>query len=299
MHYILIRKVGDSMQMVFKYGKHIDLIYHILAHFHVDNASDLYLPAYVESMKQIRNGDLTIPVQMEKYYNENFNRLSIINFLPFYATDWDNLKQLLLNHHGFTEMDKNIFIVPFLQLLHNESAMYFDFWENKHQKIFDQKIHTENLLRHRFDEFQCLFDYSNKNAVAYLSLSLTRNGRGFSSINGDFGAFAPFPQNTKDIKNVFFTLLHEYSHQITDPLLNTNIYMGDGSHAISENIVILFDYYLISAICEVNIESYFSWLAHMAGNINKKIGVDEFLHIFYVPNTVHNKIKNLIDKIIC
>ena len=64
------------MQMEFRYEKHIDLVYHVLAHFHVDNASDLYLPAYVDFMKQIRNCDLTIPAQMEKYYNENFDRLS-------------------------------------------------------------------------------------------------------------------------------------------------------------------------------------------------------------------------------
>lgn len=291
------KESGDSMQMDFKYGKHIDLIYHTLAHFHVDNASDLYLPAYIDWMKQIRNCDLTIPVQMENYYNDNFDRLSGINFLPFYSTDWDNLNQLLLNHHDFTEMDKKIFIVPFIQLLHNESAMYFEFWENQYQKIFDQKIHTENLLRNKFDIFQCLFDYSNKNAVAYLSFSLTRNGRGFSSVNGDFGAFAPFPQSAKDIKNVFFTLLHEYSHQITDPLLNTSIHMGDDSHAISENIVILFDYYLISTICEADIESYFNWLAHIAGIADKKISVDEFLHIFCVSDNVHNEIKNLIDRI--
>ena len=67
------------MRIDFKYEKHIDLIYHTLAHFHVDNASNLYLPAYVDWMKEIRNCDLTIPVEMENYYNENFDRLSIIN----------------------------------------------------------------------------------------------------------------------------------------------------------------------------------------------------------------------------
>ena len=65
-------------------------------------------------------------------------------------------------------MDKKIFIVPFIQLLQNESAMYFAFWENKYQKIFDQKVHTENLLRHQFDKFQCILDYFDKNALAYL-----------------------------------------------------------------------------------------------------------------------------------
>lgn len=191
-----------------------------------------------------------------------------------------------------------MFIFPFIQFLHNESTMYFDYWKNQYQKIQDQKIHTENLLRTKFGEFQCLFDYFNKNAVAYLSFSLTRNGRGFSSVNGDFGASAPFPQNTKDIKNVFFTLLHEYSHQITDPLLNTNIRMGDGSHANSENIVILFDYYLIKAICEMDSKAYFDWVFDISGNADKNISADEFFHIFCVSNPVHNEIKNLIDKII-
>mgnify|MGYP006910804522 CR=1 FL=1 len=127
------------MQMEFRYEKHIDLVYHVLAHFHVDNASDLYLPAYVDFMKQIRNCDLTIPAQMEKYYNENFDRLSVINFLPFYSADWDDLKQLLLDYHSFTEMDKKMFLFPFTQLLHNESATYFAYWENQYQKIQDQK----------------------------------------------------------------------------------------------------------------------------------------------------------------
>lgn len=286
------------MRIDFKYEKHIDLIYHTLAHFHVDNASNLYLPAYVDWMKEIRNCDLTIPVEMENYYNENFDRLSIINFLPFYSTDLDNLIQLLWNHHGFTEMDKKIFIVPFIQLLQNESAMYFAFWENKYQKIFDQKVHTENLLRHQFDKFQCIFDYFDKNALAYLSFSLTRNGRGFCGANGDFGAFAPFPHNEESTKNVFFTLLHEYSHQMTDPLLNTNINMKDGSHDVSENVVILFDYYLISAICEADIEPYFHWLVAIAGTFDKKISVDNFFDIFCVPDTIHHKIKDLVNRII-
>lgn len=235
---------------------------------------------------------------MEKYYNENFDRLSVIHFLPFYSNDWDNLKQLLLNHHGFTETDHKMFIVPFVQLLQKESAMYFSFWENQYQTISDRKIHTENLLRTKFGEFQCFFDYANKNAAAYLSFSLTRNGRGFHNANGDFGAFAPYPQNIKDMENVFFTLLHEYTHQVTDPMFHTNIRMGDGSHDLSENIVILFDYYLIAAISKTETESYFHWLASLSGNVDKRISVDEFLQFFYVSPAIHNEIKNLIDEIV-
>ena len=146
-------KESAPMQIEFKYKKHIDLIYHILAHFHVDNASNLYLPAYIDFMKEIRNGELTISKQMENYYNNNFNRLSVINFLPFYSTDWDNLKQLLLNYSGFNESDKIMFIFPFIRLLQNESSMYFAFWKSQCQKALEQKIYTENLLRTEFNNF--------------------------------------------------------------------------------------------------------------------------------------------------
>ena len=67
---------------------------------------------------------------------------------------------------------------------------------------------------------------------------------------------------------------------------------------IQRLFVILFDYYLITAICETDTKSYFNWPVDISGNADTKISADEFLHIFCVSNTVHNEIKNSIDKII-
>ncbi len=284
--------------MDFKYGKHIDLLYHGLAHLHVHNASDLYSPAYIDFMKRLRNSDWIIPASMEGYYNENFERLSIINFLPFYSTGWDELRQMLLGHQGFTDRDKEMFIQPFIQLLDGESAMYFAFWEDTYRGISSQRISIENLLRAKFHPYECLFGSLHQNTAAYLSFSLTRNGRGFSSRDGEPGAFAPFPQNTEGIDDTFFTLLHEYSHQITDPLLNTYIRMDNDSHDISENAVILFDYYLIQAIREADTRAYFHWLSPIVEGAGEKLSTDGFFYIFRVPDTVHYNIKEACAKII-
>lgn len=281
--------------MDFKYGKHIDLLYHGLAHLHVHNASDLYSPAYIDFMKRLRNSDWIIPASMEGYYNENFERLSIINFLPFYSTGWDELRQMLLGHQGFTDRDKEMFIQPFIQLLDGESAMYFAFG----------KIHTgeypvkEFLLkifcgRNFIRMSACLARFTKTQRRIYLSALRAMAVVSAAGMENP----APFPQNTEGIDDTFFTLLHEYSHQITDPLLNTYIRMDNDSHDISENAVILFDYYLIQAIREADTRAYFHWLSPIVEGAGEKLSTDGFFYIFRVPDTVHYNIKEACAKII-
>ena len=50
------------------------------------------------------------------------------------------------------------------------------------------------------------------------------------------------------ILTIVFILLHEYTHKITDKLLNAEINMHDGSHDLTENMIILFAYYFIKAL---------------------------------------------------
>ncbi len=75
------------MNIEYFYKPHIDLIYHILAHIKVNNASDLYSSTYVKKMAKLqRNATLVVPDKLIEYYNQNFDKLGIINFIPFFAT---------------------------------------------------------------------------------------------------------------------------------------------------------------------------------------------------------------------
>ena len=75
------------MIIEFKYSVIQDLMYHILAHMKVENASNLYSEAYIDNVNKIKNGrydSITEVVShLSNYYNENFERLGVINFLPF------------------------------------------------------------------------------------------------------------------------------------------------------------------------------------------------------------------------
>lgn len=266
----------------------------------VNNASDLYSQEYIDSFKLLRNNkELFIPYDLAEYYNKHFNNVGMINFLPFYSKDFDELKHLILNYNGFTNDDINLFVKPFLSICENESDFYFDFWENKINIIYkDYCVKAENIIRKKLELYSCVFDYYNKSALAFLSLSITRNGRGFGGIDNYFSALIPFPKSLKLINNSFFVLLHEYTHQITNELLKTNINMGDGSHDISESLVILFDFYLIKSLDKANVDKYLEWVSEISGNTDNTITENTLLSIFNVEKSLRDEIDNLLYKII-
>lgn len=287
------------MNIQFRYEKHIDLIFHVLAHMHVNNASDLYSQEYVEKFKLLRNHkELLIPYGLADYYNNHFNRLGMINFLPFYSNAFDELKRLTLNYNGFTNEDTDFFVKPFLEICESESDFYFNFWENTIHTIKDECVQAENILREKLNLYRCIFEYYNRSALVLLSLSITRNGRGFSGIDNCFSALIPFPKSLSQIDNSFFILLHEYTHQITDELLRTDINMDDGSHDISENVVILFDFYLLKFLNKPDVEKYLKWIAEISGNTDNTISETTFLSVFNVDNSVKNKMRTLLYQII-
>ncbi len=287
------------MNIKFKYAKHIDLIFHVLAHMQVNNASDLYSQKYIDNFKLLRNNkELFIPYDLAEYYNKHFNNVGMINFLPFYSKDFDELKHLILNYNGFTNDDINLFVKPFLSICENESDFYFDFWENKINIYKDYCVKAENIIRKKLELYSCVFDYYNKSALTILSLSITRNGRGFGGIDNYFSALIPFPKSLKLINNSFFVLLHEYTHQITNELLKPNINMEDGSHDISESLVILFDFYLIKSLDKANVDKYLEWVSEISGNTDNTITENTLLSIFNVEKSLRDEIDNLLYKII-
>ena len=291
------------MKIEIKYSKHFDLIFHVLAYLKVNNASNLYSEEYIsrmgmEKQKQNFEYDIILNVNLlQEYYNDNFERLTLINFLPFYSNSFKEMKDIFVSCTRFTSADFQYFINPFIEILDKESVFYFDYWDKLHKLNERLRYFTEKNISNEIEKYSCIFDYYNTSAMMILSYSITHNGRGFNGIDSYFSALVPLPVSADYTKYTFFSLLHEYTHQFTDNLLKVNINMSDGSHDVSENIVILADYYLIKSIATEDVPIYFNWLIQISGNTDIEIDEDGFLSMFRIDEHTHTDLKKLIDNI--
>jgi hypothetical protein len=263
------------MQTEFIYPKHYDLIFHVLAYFKVNNASDLYDERYIKKMEAEKK-DFVYDIKpvansLQGYYNENFERLMLINFLPYYCNDYNEMKNNFLACDRFTQDDLQLFIKPFIEMLDNESQFFFGYWETLNKKYESAKRSTENYFTEKLKKYLCVFDYFRKPCKVLFSFIITQNGRGFYS-DTHFAALIRFPENEAAFNFSFIQLLHEYTHSFTDGLLNRNINMKDGSHSLSENVAIAADYFLIKSIDENFIPKYFDWV----GNEQKLLSLINF-----------------------
>jgi len=286
------------VQIEFIYPKHYDLIFHVLAYFKVNNASDLYDECYIEKMTEEKKGfayDIKPVVSsLQDYYNENFERLMLINFLPYYCNDYIEMKNDFLVCDRFTQNDLELFIKPFIEMLDNESQFFFGYWETLNEKYESAKRSIENYFMEKIENYACVFDYFRKPCKVLFSFIITQNGRGFYS-DTHFAALIRFPENEAAFDFSFIQLLHEYTHNFTDGLLNKNINMKDGSHNLSENVVIVADYFLIKSIDENLIPKYFDW----AGNdCNKKLDEQKFLSLFNFGEDLRIELMKLINNIL-
>lgn len=80
-------------------------------------------------------------------YNQNFNRLGIINFLPFFTQNLEELIQLLRDYNGFNENDKVFFVYPFVDALTKHSTKYFEFWDKQFDKENANRLLIEKTLQ--------------------------------------------------------------------------------------------------------------------------------------------------------
>ena len=278
-------------ETVFLYSKCVDLVYHVLAYMQVCNASNLYSEQYIREFERYRRAsgfsfDLRRAMtQLGPYYNQNFERLGIVNFLPLAQPDEDfeALKKRLLDHPGFTPADQDFFVGPFITALEKESLLYFPYWESAYQNAHDRRKMCEARLESLLRPYDRVFShYQKKKTVAFLSFSITRNGRGFYR-QDDFFAAVPLPGNERETVPAFFQLFHEYTHQFTDFLLNRPVSMDDGTHDLSENLVILTDYFMIKEISEETAKEYLSWICAICGGTGTPLDEAAFLHLFPVP----------------
>lgn len=289
------------MKVEFTYSYVLDLVYHMLAHMTVNNASDLYSEEYIEKIKEAKGGqfeDITESMgQLAEYYNAHFDRLAMVNFLPFGCQDLDALKYMVEQHPYFTVEDKERFLYPFVELLQKESIFYEAYWRSMYDKSAISRANLEAYLTKEWGKYKVLGSYFHKNrAIAGVSYSMTYNGRGLGHYDA-FLAVVPFVEEEKAYKRAFLQLLHEYTHEFTDRMIQHNISMEDGSHAFSENVVILFDYYLIKALCPEDLEAYLYFLSPEAESGDPIMTEEILLSVFELPAQWHEKLQQLVEDI--
>jgi hypothetical protein len=288
--------------MTIKFSKAFDLVFHALAHMKVENASNLYSSDYAANMsKQKQKEGFAYNIssalsEISHYYNANFDRLGMINFLPFYCTDYEDMKHCFMQHKGFTQQDMDNFIKPFINILDSESEFFFPWWDKHDTENEAGKNELTSRIIADFVPYTPVFDYYKKSLQIFLSYTLTANGRGFGGFPEYFTALAPFPKTDAETNSVFFTLLHEITHQFTDSLVKSGISMQDGSHNLSESIVMLTDYYLIEALNPTKLNDYFKWIQAMSDN-NNPLNSEIFMGIFSVGGEIKAAISEIVRRL--
>ena len=287
--------------MEFVYFYIFDLVYHMLAHMPVNNASNLYSEEYIAKIREAKGGqfeDIQKPMgQLAEYYNAHFEPLAAVNSIPFGCPDINAFQYMLEQFPYFTEEDKKCFWNPFLELLKKEELFYKPYWENIFAKHEKARANLEAYLTKEWGKYKVLVSYFHKDkAIAGISYSMTCNGRGLCGGNGFIGV-VPFTEEEKEYKGIFLQLLHEYTHQFTDAMLQQAINMEDGSHAFSEYVVIVFDYYLIKALCPEDLEEYLRFLSRVATDNGQIMTEEILLSMFELPAQWHERLQQLVEDI--
>ena len=146
------------MKFELKYSMHMDLLFHVLSYLKVDNPSNCYNEKYIDNTKQEKASfdyDIISAInELQEYYNKNFERLSMINFLPFYSSTFEEMKSIFLNYKNFTNNDVKYFIEPFIKILDNESIFYFRFWNILHKNSEVRRLSIEKVLNAEVSEIE-------------------------------------------------------------------------------------------------------------------------------------------------
>lgn len=250
--------MADTYRTDFGYNRFADLFYHLLAHMPLDCAADEYDPKYVALMAGELGVSPQVPQRLTDYYQEHFDRLMITSFLPLVTDNTRHLREGLAACGRLTEEDMRSCADPLLEICDRVSEPFYGWWEQRHGEASERK----GKVFDRFDALAARFapflDALDKNTKVLFSYTLRRNGRAFYWQDGII-VYLAFPEKDEDVTPCFLQYLHECTHSVTDPLMNRQIRMADGSHDLSEYQVLCFDEYLIDALAPDLAETYRDW----------------------------------------
>ncbi|MBE6022057.1 MAG: hypothetical protein E7231_02335 [Cellulosilyticum sp.] len=281
---------------------HSDLVFHILNYINFEGSpANMYSKEYIDEFENFRskqsNNDYKLIEEAQKLsvpYMKYFNEVSNVAFIGFYASSYEELKDQL-NSMSISKEAKEEFIKPFIQCMDAELSIYTEYWD---RIMADQKNSMDAFISYSNKTLCALekvFKYANKKPHYYFCVSLGQ-GKGRGIWNNRFvSAAGCIPKSKSEQQHAFFQAFHEMTHQITDRKLFTHISMEDGTHLLSEKVVMKTDYYLIQRLDEDLLEDYIRWIAWLAGI--SEISEQDFLDYYKLPDKEEKEVQKIIDEI--
>lgn len=229
------------MEIILRTEVQVDLFFHCLAHMDIgQDASSLYSQAYMSriSREKIQNScdPAWLTSEMDKIKDIYIpdQKLRMVNFLPFQFMNVEQLLEGLKWLSGDLQGNSPQPFLPFFRQRYFSSPGAQSFLRTlteilvvEYQTFYREFWKRQNGQRTALKErFRTLFEESGlkllgpalkgkKGVVIYLCLSMTRNGRGFSS-RDYFGAAVKFPEEEEEILKSFFMSIHEMTHLFLD-----------------------------------------------------------------------------------
>lgn len=271
-----------------------DLVLHCLAHMKVENDSDLYNEAYIKTIAkkkdalQLENTLEEKMQQLKAVYEEGFERLGLVNFIPFYVHTAKELEAALLQQPFFTAEDKEQFLTPFLAILQEEEAFYQGYWTEQMEQA--EKVQQRILSKagEFFTHIPSLTDKITFPVTISLQLSMTRAGRAMDMEDSKIVAVR-YPLHESEDINSLLQVMHELTHTFTDELLHNEIKMGDGTHMYAEYLVFIADYILLETYCPKLLQDYVQFLGISAFELS------DLLNLYPIEGKMLAKIKEMFQ----
>ena len=295
------QKVESEWVMEGETVLHSDIVFHILNYINLEGLpANMYSKEYIDEFEDFRskqsNNDYKLIEETQKLsvaYKKYFNEVSNVAFIGFYSSSYEELQDRLNSMPISTEA-KEEFIKPFIQCMDAELSIYTEYWN---RIIAEQKNNMDAFISYSNKTLRALeklFKYANKKPHYYFCVSLGQ-GKGRGINNRFMSAAGCIPKNEGEQQNAFFQAFHEMTHQITDDKLFTHISMEDGTHSLSEKVVMKTDYYLIQKFEKDLLNDYIQWTAwlHGVSGASEK----DFLDYYKLPEKEEKEVQEIIDEI--
>ena len=249
----------SRFQLNFGYNRFADLFYYLLAHMPLDCAADVYDPEFTAQMARDLGIHPLIPQRLTEYYQEHFDRVGIVSFLPLITDNTKHCREAMAACGQLTKKDMTYFAEPMMEICDRVCEPFYGWWEETHRAAAERKQKVYDRFNALAEKFRPFLDSAGVEQKLLFSYTIRKNGRAFQQPDR-VTVYVKFPEKDEEITGCFLQFLHECTHRVTDPLMNRQILMADGSHDLSEYQVLVYDEYLIRTLCPELEDAYREWI---------------------------------------
>lgn len=229
-----------------------DLILHCFVYFPSGNDANLFDLSYQQNYdcfcKEKKASKLIQWMQKEKeLYDKNPDYYVTVQFFPFLHPTWSAFEEAVYHTYG----KEDPFINNLMQVAQLEEKSYALFWQSQQSanKLINQHLSAD--IYHKLKPLEC-FQSIISNMDVICLVSLTRAGRMLKLKN----RYLVGVGHQLSLEELFFQLVHECAHTISDPLIPGEILFADNTHDEAEGGSFLLGYRLLEKIEPTLLKAY-------------------------------------------